>query len=223
MFRRSDRIYARLRPLLGPVGIRSRDARTEVDDGERPARLVLLGFHRVASALLADIERLYPDLVPHTLVIDTNATTHDEIRRRGARVVYGDMASPEVLRHAGIDAAEVVVSTVPDEALKGVSNAQLARIVRSVAPKAVVIANCTRASQMGAVRAAGADHVFRLPAEAAHGVLPAIAAALNCEPAVVPRGPGRGAGAARDRRGGPGLIVRRPVTAERGEGAGRWR
>jgi len=179
LFRRSDRIYARLRPLLGRVGIRSRGSRTEPDEGERPARLVLLGFHRVASALLADIERLYADLVPDTLVIDTNTTTHDEIRRRGARVIYGDIASPEVLRHAGIDAAEVVVSTVPDEALKGLGNVQLVRTVRAVAPKAVVIANCTRASQVSALRAAGADHVFRLPAEAAHGVLPAIAAALN--------------------------------------------
>jgi Kef-type K+ transport system membrane component KefB len=179
LFGRSDRIYARLRPLLGWVGIRSRGTRTEPDEGERPARLVLLGFHRVASALLADIERLYADLVPDTLVIDTNAATHDEIRRRGARVVYGDIASPEVLRHAGIDAAEVVVSTVPDEALKGLDNAQLVRTVRSVAPRAVVIANCTRSSQVGAVRAAGADHVFRMPAEVAHGVLPAIAAALN--------------------------------------------
>ena len=179
LFGRSDRIYALLRPLLGRVGIRSRGSRTDPDEGERPARLVLLGFHRVASALLADIERLYADLVPDTLVIDTNATTHDEIRRRGARVVYGDIASPEVLRHAGVDAAEVVVSTVPDEVLKGLDNAQLVRTVRSVASKAVVIANCTRASQVAAVRAAGADHVFRMPAEAAHGVLPAIAAALN--------------------------------------------
>jgi Kef-type K+ transport system membrane component KefB len=179
MFLGSDRIYARLRPLLGRVGIRSRGSRTEPDEGERPARLVLLGFHRVASALLADVERLYADLVPDTLIIDTNTATHDQLRRRGARVVYGDIASPEVLRHAGVDAAEVIVSTVADEVLKGTSNEQLVRRVRALAPKAVIIANCTRRSQVGTLRAAGADHVFRLPSETAAGVLPAICAALN--------------------------------------------
>jgi Kef-type K+ transport system membrane component KefB len=179
MFRRADRIYAGLRPLLGRFGIRSRGTRAEPDEGERPARLVLLGFHRVASALLADMERLHRDLVPDTLVIDTNVATHDQIRRRGARVLYGDIASAEVLRHAGVDAAEVIVSTVGDEVLKGTSNEQLVRTLRSVAPKAVLIANCTRVSQVAALRAAGADHVFRLPTEAALGVLPAIYAALN--------------------------------------------
>ncbi|HWM88159.1 MAG TPA: cation:proton antiporter [Kofleriaceae bacterium] len=179
LFAGSDRIYARLRPLLGRVGIRSRGTSAEPDEGERPARLVLLGFHRVASALLADLERLHADLVPDTLIIDTNSTNHDQLRQRGARVVYGDVASPEVLRHAGVDAAEVVVSTVPDEVLKGTSNEQLVRTVRAVAPRAVVIANCTRVSQVAALRAAGADHVFRMPSEVAAGVLPAIYAALN--------------------------------------------
>ena len=41
--------------------------------GWDPPRLVLLGCHRVASALLADLERLHPDLLAHTMVVDTNA------------------------------------------------------------------------------------------------------------------------------------------------------
>jgi Kef-type K+ transport system membrane component KefB len=179
LFRQSDRIYARLRPLLGRIGIRSRAGRGDVEDGDRPPRLVLLGFHRVASALLADVERLHADLLPDTLVIDTNMAIHEEIRRRGARVVYGDIAKAEVLRHAGVDAAEVVVSTLPDEVLKGASNEQLVRTVRSVAPGAVIIAGCTRASRVAAVRAAGADLVFRAATEVAVGLLPAIGAALN--------------------------------------------
>jgi len=104
---------------------------------------------------------------------------HDEIRRRGAQVLYGDLASVEVLRHGGVDAAEVIVSTVPDELLKGTTNAQLVRQLRQLAPNAAIIANCTRVSEVAALRAAGADHVFRAPTEVALGVLPAIYAALN--------------------------------------------
>lgn len=178
LFAASDRLYKRLRPLLDVVGIRSRGLKPEAESSEAP-RLVLLGFHRVGSALLADLERLHPDLLPHTLVVDTNAATHDEIRRRGAQVLYGDITSTEVLRHGGVGAAEVVVSTLPDELLKGASNAQLVKVVRGIAPKAAIIANCTKVSHVAALRAAGADHVFRAPTEVALGVLPAIYAALN--------------------------------------------
>jgi Kef-type K+ transport system membrane component KefB len=178
LFGVSDRLYLRLRGVMDALGMHSRGARPETE-ADTPPRLVLLGFHRIGSALLADLERLHPDLVPHTLVIDTNATIHDEIRRRGAHVIYGDITSHEVLRHAGVAAAEVIVSTVPDELLKGTTNAQIARLIRQLAPRAMIIANCTTTSQVAALRAAGADHVFRVPTEVALGILPAIYAALN--------------------------------------------
>lgn len=178
LFAASDRLYTRLRPILDVVGIRSRGVRPEAESAE-PPRLVLLGFHRIGSALLAGLERLHADLLTQTLVVDTNSLIHEEIRRRGAQVLYGDIASVEVLRHASVDGAEVIVSTVPDELLKGTSNEQLVRQLRQLAPKAVIIANCTRVSQIDSIRAAGADHVFRISSEVALGILPAIYAALN--------------------------------------------
>jgi Kef-type K+ transport system membrane component KefB len=178
LFAASDRLYKRLRGILDKLGIRSRGPRAEAEAQDAP-RLVLLGFHRIGSALLADLERLHPDLVPHTLVIDTNATVHDQIRKRGVEVVYGDIGSVDVLRHAGVATAEVIVSTVPDELLRGTNNADLVRQLRQLAPDAKIIANCTRVSQVAAIRAAGADHVFRPPTEVALGILPVVYAALN--------------------------------------------
>jgi Kef-type K+ transport system membrane component KefB len=178
LFTISDRLYQRLRGILDRIGIRSRGPRNEAEAGDAP-RLVLLGFHRVGSALLADLQRLHPDLVPHTLVIDTNASVHPEIRKRGAQVVYGDVASMEVLRHAGVGDAEVIVSTVPDELLQGTSNAQLVKQLRQLAPRAQIIANCSKVSQVAALRGAGADHVYRTATEVALGILPVVYAALN--------------------------------------------
>ncbi|HLL22947.1 MAG TPA: cation:proton antiporter [Kofleriaceae bacterium] len=178
LFATADRLYKRLRGILDKVGIRSRGPRAEAEAADAP-RLVLLGFHRIGSALLADVERLHPDLLPRTLILDTNSTVHDEIRRRGANVVYGDIASMEVLRHAGVGDAEVIISTVPDELLSGTNNAELARQLRQLAPNAQIIANCTRISQVAAIRAAGANHVFRTATEVALGILPAVYAALN--------------------------------------------
>jgi len=178
LFALSDEIYVWSRGLLERVGIRGGSRAVESDAHEAP-RLVLVGFHRVASALVAELERLHPDLLPQTLVIDINSTLKPEIEKRGAHFMYGDVTSAEVLRHAGVGSAEVIVSTIPDELLKGTTNEHLARLLRSIAPRAVIIANCTRASVVGVVRAAGADHVYRGPSEAALGILPAIYAALN--------------------------------------------
>ena len=179
LFMKSDDMYQRLRGALDLIGVRSRGTREETDHAHAPPRLVLLGFHRTASALLAELERTHPDILPRTLVIDTNMPLHDAIRARGVHVIYGDITSVEVLRHAGVDAAEVIVSTIPDEVLKGTNNEQLVRRVRQVAANAIIIANATKASGVSTVRKAGADHVFRVPTAVAERVLPAIYAALN--------------------------------------------
>lgn len=178
LFDASDQLYRRLRGVLERVGIRSRGVQPEAENAT-PPRLVLLGFHRVASALLAELERNHPALVAETLVIDINAPMHDEIRKRGAHVVYGDIASGEVLRHAGVEAAAVIVSTVPDELLRGITNASVVRQVRALAPSATIIACATKLSDAPLLRDAGADHVFRPPTETALGILPAVFAALD--------------------------------------------
>lgn len=178
LFAFSDRLNVRLRKVLDLLGIKSRGVQPEAETAEAP-RLVLLGFHRVASSLLKQLERSHADLLPRTLVIDTNTRIHPEIAKRGVHVVYGDASSPEVLRHAGAASAEVIVSTVPDELLNGTSNEKLIKMVKALAPQAVVIANSTTLSGVEKLRAAGADHVFRVSTEAGLGLLPAIAAALN--------------------------------------------
>jgi Trk K+ transport system NAD-binding subunit len=129
--------------------------------------------------LVAELERVHPSLVASTLVIDINAAVHDQLRARGVQVVYGDIGNAEVLRHAGVESAEVIVATVPDELLKGVTNLSLVRLVRSLAPEAKLFACATRASDASTLRAAGADHVFRPPSEVAQGLVPAIGAALD--------------------------------------------
>jgi Kef-type K+ transport system membrane component KefB len=178
LFAVSDKLYLRLRDVLDKVGIRSRGVQPEVESAS-PPRLVLLGFHRVACALVAELERTQPELLAQTLVVDINAGVHDALRSRGVQVVYGDISSTEVLRHAGVEGAALIVSTVPDTLLKGTSNASLVRLVRGLAPEATIIASATRASDVPALRAAGADHVFRPPNEVAVGLLPAIFAALD--------------------------------------------
>jgi len=181
LFTASDRLYDRVHPLMTAVGMKpvSETAQTEVDsDGDAP-RVVVLGFHRIAAALLHDLARDFPHVVPRVLVIDFNVAIHDRIRAVGAQVIYGDISHPETLKHARVAEADLVISTVPDELLKKTSNATIAQAVRAINPSGVIIAHATRVSDVPKLLAAGATDVFMAPVEAAAALLPAVYAALN--------------------------------------------
>lgn len=181
LFTASDRLYDRVHPLMTAVGIRpaSATAVTEVDPAGDAPRVVILGFHRIAAALLHDLAQGYPNVVPRVLVIDFNVALHAKIRETGAQVIYGDIASPDTLKHARINEAELVISTVPDELLKKTSNATIAQAVRALNPHGVIIAHATRVSDVPKLLAAGATDVFMAPVEAAAALMPAVCAALN--------------------------------------------
>ena len=74
-------------------------------------------------------------------MIDFNVALHDRIRAVGAHVEYGDLSNPDTLHHAGVDRAEVVVSTVPDDLMRGIDNRRLVATVRKLNAKAIIIAN----------------------------------------------------------------------------------
>lgn len=183
LFALADGLDGRIGPILARLGMKApKEGRTSHADGlhVRP-RLVLLGFHRLASSLLHDLSRESPELLDRTVVVDFNVALHDAIRATGAHVVYGDIANPATLMHAGIDSAEIVISTVPDDLLKGTSNLALARELRRLAPEATVIVNALALSNAAEMYEAGADYVFSFRTETSRGVVGAIHATLNGE------------------------------------------
>jgi hypothetical protein len=181
LFALADGLDGRIGPLLSRLGMKESRAGGEQHDESLhiQPRLVILGFHRLASSLLHDISRESPDLLERTVVIDFNVALHDNIRKTGAHVVYGDIANPATLMHAGIENAEIIISTVPDDLLKGTSNVALAREVRRLAPNPTIIVNALALSDASAMYTAGADYVFSWRTETSRGVLGAIHATLN--------------------------------------------
>ena len=179
LFKVADGLYGRVGPFLSLLGLRA-PTTAQTDDSERnEPRIVFLGFHRLASAVLHDLERQHPDLLSATVVVDFNVALHDRIRALGVDVRYGDIGSTDTLRHMHLEHAEVFVSTVPDELLRGTSNADLVRAVREIAASAVVIAVATSVQGARELRAAGADHVVFVAAAAATEFVPAVCASLN--------------------------------------------
>jgi Kef-type K+ transport system membrane component KefB len=177
LFKAAYRIHASFSPVLRRLGFR--DPPHQSSEDQREWKLAILGFHRIASSLLYDVAREDPDLARETLVVDFAVSLHEKIRNAGVHVEYGDLSNPETLHHAGIDRARVVVSTVPDDLLRGVSNAQLVASVRKINPTAVVIANAVTLADVPRIYAAGADYVFLSRIDSAEALADAIGSALN--------------------------------------------
>jgi len=179
-FALSDRLYDHVKPILSLFGFKSPGANAPKGEAEAEApRIIFLGCHRIAAALLHDLAQGHPGIMRQTLVVDINVAIHDRIRHLGARVVYGDIGNPGTLGHVGIATAELVMSTVPDELLKNTSNAQITRAVRAINPAATIISHATRVADVPALLAAGASDVFVAPIETAAAIFPAVVAALN--------------------------------------------
>jgi Kef-type K+ transport system membrane component KefB len=170
----------RLGPFLSRLGFKepSKD-RASIIDGHHQPSIVILGFHRVAAALLQDIGRQRPELLPSIIVVDINVQTHATIKQQGVRVLYGDAGSPDTLRHAGVPHAQLVISTIPDELLRGTSNEAIVRAIRQAAPNVSVFACASRAGSVDLLYAAGATYVYMPSAETANGVFEAGMATLE--------------------------------------------
>jgi Kef-type K+ transport system membrane component KefB len=200
LFAASDTLYDRVRPVLDLLGFRRPAAQVAAEPDDEPIRVVILGFHRVAAALLHDLAKSHPEALASVQVVDFNVALHDDIRKAGARVVYGDISSPDTLLQTGVAQAELVISTVPDELLKKTSNLQIARVVRGLNERAVIITHATRVADIDAHLEAGADDVFVPAVESAYAVMPALRAAFTGDIAAYVRARSDAHAVLRDRR-----------------------
>ncbi|MCP3442139.1 cation:proton antiporter [Bradyrhizobium sp. CCGUVB14] len=180
---RSDEIT---RWAIGPLkrlGLRDLDhgsghAEEGHEGGHSEARrIVILGFFRAASALLAEIERQTPVLLEQITVIDFNPHVYQTLLSRGLHVIYGDISSADTLLHAGIGKSEMIILSVPDALLKGASNEKLVRHVRTLNPNALIVATADLLSDVGELYAAGASYVTVTRLSDAHELFTVIEAA----------------------------------------------
>ncbi|GMO31607.1 MULTISPECIES: cation:proton antiporter [Bradyrhizobium] len=180
---RSDEIT---RWAIGPlkrIGLRDLDhgnghAEEGHEGGHGEARrIVILGFFRAASALLAEIERQAPVLLEQITVVDFNPNVYQTLLSRGLHVIYGDISSADTLLHAGVGKSEMIILSVPDALLKGASNEKLVRHVRTLNPTAMIVATADLLSDVEELYAAGASYVTVTRLSDAHELFTVIEAA----------------------------------------------
>ena len=126
---------------------------------QRPARIFLLGFSWTASSLLEEITREKPAMLGDLLVVDFNPQVIERLRARGVRVVYGDISQRNMLHHAGVDHAEIIVCSLPDMVLKGVNNRKLLRQLRELSPQAQIIVHAEKIADVPQLYTEGANYV----------------------------------------------------------------
>ena len=177
----SDPITRGAIPALKWLGLRDLDqARAEAEPespAERKRRILILGFYRVASSFLSELERRHAALLAQVFVVDFNPTVYHSLQARGVKILYGDIAHADTLAHAGVADAEIVISSVPDSLLKGTSNEKIVRHVRMVNPSAKIIATVDVLAEAEMLYAAGADYVTMARLDQANELVEAVTAA----------------------------------------------
>ncbi len=178
---RSDAVTRMAIPTLKRFGLRDLDHRAVEAASDNAAkgthRIAILGFHRVSSSFLAELERRQASLLEQVFVVDFNPEVYHSLQARGVKIHYGDISHADTLAHAGIANAEIVISSVPDSLLKGTSNEKLVRHVRTVNPEAKIIATAELLADTQTLYAAGADYVTVARLDQANELIDAVTAA----------------------------------------------
>jgi Kef-type K+ transport system membrane component KefB len=157
---KNDAVLKWATPWLVRLGLRDLSHITaETDGGHHGKRICLLGFSWTASSLLEEITAERPALLPEIMVVDFNPHVHHQLKRRGIHAIYGDITQRDVLLHAGVGQAKVIVCSLPNTLLKGANNLKLLRQLRELNPEARIIVHAELLSDVAPLYAAGASYV----------------------------------------------------------------
>lgn len=152
-----------LRPFARPG--RAPEPGGEPGSGPPPARdIVLLGHFRIAQALLDLVEERAPHLKDRITLVDYHATRGRTVLARGFHWRYGDLAHPDSLEPLGIEHARIIVTTISDTFLKGISTRRLVAHLRRLAPAAIIVMTGEEKVDAEELLQGGADHVV-IPGE----------------------------------------------------------
>ena len=168
----SHHIYHLINPLFEKLGFkdfRNHKTEDEIKEHRISAQIVFLGFYREASSFLKEIEERHSKtMLSDILVIDFNPMTIKKLKSKGIQVHYGDIGHSETLSHLNLKDARVIVSTIPDNMLRGTSNLKLLKSMRELAPHAKVIVTAETIESAKELYKQDADYVYMPRIVSAH-------------------------------------------------------
>lgn len=114
--------------------------------------LVIVGYGRVGEQMVAVARALD---IPH-LVVESDVDHVNELNEMGTTTLYGDAANSEVLTHAGLARARLLVSTVPEDA----TGELIVATARDLAPQLSIISRAATETGVRALADLGAEVVI---------------------------------------------------------------
>jgi Kef-type K+ transport system membrane component KefB len=159
-------LQRRLAPLLLKLGFTSGAETDDVTEAaEAENSIVFLGCFREASSILHELEARAQEMendgiLAQILVIDFNPHVLQELKQRGIKCLYGDLAHMDTLHHARIHSARIVACTISDDILRGTTNLRLLQQARRLCPHARVITAADGISSAIALYEQNADFVY---------------------------------------------------------------
>lgn len=101
-----------------------------------------------------------PELLKKIIVVDFTLEVLQQLKAMNIACVFGDITSVDTLRHAHIEEAKIILSTIPDLLLKGTTNYKLVQTCRTLAPNATIIATADYNAQVEELKRVGANEVI---------------------------------------------------------------
>jgi len=115
--------------------------------------VVIIGYGRVGKHLVDVLESLNVPI----LVIETDIERIEMLNQRNTATLYGDAANSEVITHAHLDRARILVSTLPDET----QTALVVTIARDLAPDLPIIARSATEEGIHTLAQLGANYIVQ--------------------------------------------------------------
>lgn len=186
MIKYNQSLQSGISAFLKRIGLKDAGGVVEAKEVEDSKDIAMLGFFRVASSLIRDIQESKSsketdstDLLDKIVVVDFNPNVHAKLDGIGVKAIYGDISHMDTLHHAGIHDAKIVISTIPDTVLVGTDNLKMIKQIQSICPHAKIIVTAESASRALKMYAEGADYVFLPRILAAQHLIPVVRDLLN--------------------------------------------
>lgn len=114
---------------------------------------VIVGYGRIGRHLVDVLESLSIPL----LVIEKDPERIAALNSRKVPVLYGDVASSEIIRHAHLDTAKVLVTSLPDD----IAATLVVTTAKDINPQLPIITRATTIEGMRYLSTRGAHHVVQ--------------------------------------------------------------
>jgi CPA2 family monovalent cation:H+ antiporter-2 len=129
----------------------------EIDESKLVNHAVIIGYGRVGKHLVDVLESLEVPM----LVIESDAEQIDALNRRKMLTLYGDAANSEVLMHASLEKARILVITVHSES----ASSLIITTAKNIHPKLPIIARASSQEGVRVLAKLGAQHTVQAELE----------------------------------------------------------